>query len=210
MAATKTVPAEVINDATQRLGVNLIGENRAQELNEKYDALIKDHVEIHFIGALQTNKVKSIIGKVSMIHSLDSVRLAKAIDSACVQAGRTVDVLIEINIAKEQAKSGIAAGDLFAFYEEIKSYSALQVRGLMTMGPAGADENEYRRYFSQVKALYDSFVKEKIPHVQAPVLSMGMSESYQIALACGSNLVRIGSGLFGKRNYGGKQQSTIK
>lgn len=82
---------------------------------------------------MQTNKVKSIIGKVSMIHSLDSVRLAKAIDSACVQAGRTVDVLIEINIAKEQAKSGIAAGDLFAFYEEIKSYSALQVRGLMTM-----------------------------------------------------------------------------
>ena len=201
LAATKTVPANIINEAAIRHGVHLIGENRAQELLQKYDDLQKDALEIHFIGSLQTNKVKYIADKVSMVHSLDSVKLAKTLDAACQKLGRTMDVLIEINIAGEAAKGGVPADELYAFYDAVQSFSALRVRGLMTMGPAGAATAEYERYFTKTKELYDLFIKDKIPYETAPILSMGMSESYEIALACGSNLVRIGSALFGKRKY---------
>ena len=201
LAASKTVPADVINQAAFDYGICLIGENRAQELLQKYDALQKDVLDIHFIGSLQTNKVKYIADKVSMVHSLDSVKLAKTLDSACLKLSRTMDVLIEINIAGESAKGGVPAEELYGFYDAIQSFSALRVRGLMTMGPAGAAATVYEEYFTKTKELYDCFVKEKIPGEREPILSMGMSDSYEIALACGSNLVRIGSALYGKRNY---------
>lgn len=203
LAATKTVPVEVINEAAVHHGICLIGENRAQELVQKYDALQKDALEIHFIGSLQTNKVKYIADKVSMVHSLDSVKLAQALDAACQKRDRTMDVLIEINIAGEAAKGGVPADELYAFYEALQNYPSLRVKGLMTMGPAGAAAEEYERYFTKTRALFDVFVRDQIPHVADPILSMGMSDSYEIALACGSNLVRIGSALFGKRTYTG-------
>ncbi|MCI8589984.1 MAG: YggS family pyridoxal phosphate-dependent enzyme [Clostridiales bacterium] len=199
LAATKTVPADVINEAAVHHGVCLIGENRAQELLQKYDALAKDQLEIHFIGSLQTNKVKYIADKVSMVHSLDSVKLAGSIDAVCQKLGRTMDVLIEINIAGEAAKGGVSAEELYAFYDALQPFSALRVRGLMTMGPAGASAAEYERYFTKTRDLFDRFAKDKIAYDAEPILSMGMSDSYEIALACGSNLVRVGSALFGKR-----------
>lgn len=201
LAATKTVPAQIINYAIDHLGINLIGENRVQELLEKYDELHTDQAEVHFIGSLQTNKVKYIVDKVSMIHSLDSEKLAREIDRQCSKIGKIMDVLIEINIADEDSKGGIRVQELDAFYRAVSSYEHVHVRGLMTMAPAGVGEAGYRRYFSEVKEIFDRFVSEKLPAETSPVLSMGMSDSYETALACGSNLIRVGSAIFGKRNY---------
>ncbi len=199
LAATKTVPAEVINYAVKECGLDLIGENRVQELLSKYDDLEKEGVEIHFIGSLQRNKVKYIADKVSMIHSLDSVSLAKEIDKQCAKLDKVMDVLIEINIAHEESKGGIMPEELDAFCSEVKGFSHIRVAGLMTMAPAGAGEDGWRGYFRQAKALFDSFCTENALSVETPVLSMGMSASYRVALEMGSNMVRIGSSLFGER-----------
>ncbi len=197
LAATKTVPPETINYAIRQCGIDLIGENRVQELLEKYDALAKERAEIHFIGTLQKNKVKYIADKVSMIHSLDSLPLALEIERRCGAIGKVMDVLIEINIAAEQSKGGITPEQLDDFYAQIAPLSHLRVRGLMTMAPAGAGEDGWRRYFTEARALYDRFCAE---HLNGPgMLSMGMSDSYGIALECGSTMVRLGSVLFGKR-----------
>ena len=200
LAATKTVPPETINYAIRQCGIDLIGENRVQELLEKYDALEKDGVEIHFIGSLQKNKVKYIADKVSMIHSLDSLPLALEIERRCAAIDKVMDVLIEINIAAEQTKGGIAPEELEGFYEQIRDLSHLRVRGLMTMAPAGAGEDGWRRYFTEARALFDRFCARHLPGEQG-ILSMGMSDSYKIALESGSNLVRLGSIIFGARNY---------
>lgn len=199
LAATKTVPAEVINYAVKECGINLIGENRVQELLSKYDDLEKDGVEIHFIGSLQRNKVKYIADKVSMIHSLDSVSLAKEIDRQCAKLDKVMDVLIEINIAREESKGGIMPEELDSFYGELKEFSHIRVAGLMTMAPAGAGEEGWRGYFLQAKTLFDDFCGKNTLSVVSPVLSMGMSASYKVALESGSNMVRLGSSLFGER-----------
>ncbi len=199
LAATKTIPAEVINYAVKECGITLIGENRVQELLSKYDDIEKDGVEIHFIGSLQRNKVKYIADKVSMIHSLDSVTLAREIDKQCAKIDKVMDVLIEINIAREESKGGIMPDELDSFYAEIKGLSHLRVAGLMTMAPADAGEDGWRVYFQRAKALFDSFCEKNSLSVDAPVLSMGMSASYKVALASGSNMIRVGSNLFGER-----------
>lgn len=199
LAATKTVPAEVINYAIRECSLDLIGENRVQELLSKYDDIEKDGVEIHFIGSLQRNKVKYIADKVSMIHSLDSIALAREIDKQCAKIGKVMDVLIEINIAEEASKGGIAAHELDGFYGEIKDLPFVRVAGLMTMAPAGAGEDGWRLYFERAKALFDGFCREKRLPVDSPVLSMGMSASYKVALSAGSNMIRLGSNLFGER-----------
>ncbi len=201
LAATKTVPAEVINYAIRECGIDLIGENRVQELLDKYDALALDRAEVHFIGSLQKNKVKYIVDKVSMIHSLDSLPLALEIERQCAKNGRVMDVLIEINIAHEPSKGGIAPELLYDFYEQIKPLCHLRVRGLMTMAPADAGQDGWREYFAQARLLYDRFVRERLPADVVPVLSMGMSDSYAVALGEGSTMVRVGSAIFGKRNY---------
>lgn len=198
LAATKTVPAEVIN-AAAGMGLTLIGENRVQELLEKYDALDKSALEIHFIGSLQRNKVKYIADKVSMIHSLDSLPLAREIDRQCAKHGRIMDVLIEVNIAREESKGGVDPDGVGGLYAQIKDLEHVRVRGLMTMAPAGAGEDGWRRYFAEARLLFDGFCARCIPHEDAPVLSMGMSDSYAVALECGSTMVRVGSKIFGKR-----------
>lgn len=200
LAATKTVSAEVIN-AAAGMGLKLIGENRVQELLAKYDALDKSAFEIHFIGSLQKNKVKYIADKVSMIHSLDSLSLACEIEKQCAKHGKVMDVLIEVNIAREESKGGVDPDGVYGFYEQIKDLSHLRVRGLMTMAPAGAGEDGWRRYFTEARALFEGFCARCIPGEADPVLSMGMSDSYRLALECGSTMVRVGSKIFGKREY---------
>lgn len=199
LAATKTVPAEVINYAVRECGITLIGENRVQELLSKYDDIDKDGVEIHFIGSLQRNKVKYIADKVSMIHSLDSLSLAMEIEKQCAKLHKVMDVLIEINIADEESKGGILRKELDVLYYDIKDFPHLRFRGLMTMAPADAGVDGWRRYFAEAKEIFDIFCSENELDANELVLSMGMSASYEVALECGSSMVRLGSTLFGER-----------
>lgn len=201
LCATKTVPAEVINYATQELGVTDIGENRVQELLEKYDALEKDNVNIHFIGSLQTNKVKYIIDKVCMIHSLDSVKLAKEIDRQAKKHGKVMDVLVEINIGEEENKGGIMPDELDAFLDEIKQFDSLRIRGLMTIAPFWSEKEDYYKYFEKTYQFFIDKLPKKIHNIYKPVLSMGMSDSFETAIECGSNLIRLGTVVFGRREY---------
>ena len=147
LAATKTVPADVINYAVGELGITDIGENRVQELLDKYDALDRDKMNIHFIGKLQTNKVKYIVDKVCMIHSVDSLKLAAEIDKRASAIGRVMDVLVEINVGYEENKSGIPPEQAEEFLEQISGFSSLNVRGLMTIAPICEKKSDYLQYF---------------------------------------------------------------
>ena len=201
LAATKTVPAEVINYAIDRLGLSLIGENRVQELLEKYDALHKENLEIHFIGRLQTNKVKYIIDKVSLIHSVDSLKLAAEIDRQAKKHGLTMDVLVEINVGGEASKGGILPEELAGFLDALTAFSNVRPVGLMAIPPAGISSEESRNYFQQIYQIFVDILQKKLHNINRYVLSMGMSDSYREALMEGADLVRIGSALFGRRHY---------
>ena len=200
LAATKTIPAEVINYVTQSLGVSDIGENRVQELLSKYDMLDLRHVRLHFIGKLQPNKVKYIIDKVYMIHSLDSLHLASEIDKCAGKSGKKMPCLIEINIGKEESKSGILPEHFYDFLSEVSKFEHVSIRGLMTIAPVCSDSERKKFYFRQMFSLFREFQKRK-DIISPPVLSMGMSASYPEAISCGSTCVRIGSALFGERVY---------
>lgn len=201
LAATKTVSAEAINYAIKELGLRYIGENKVQELVEKYPFIDRDGVEIHFIGGLQTNKVRQIVDKVDMIQSLDSVRLAKEIDKRCAAIGKIMPVLVEINIGREEEKGGIFPEDTEDFIREATAFKNIKIEGLMTMAPAKITEDEYKRYFSETKGIFEKIKSLDIPGAEMKILSMGMSESYEAAASCGASLVRVGSALFGKRIY---------
>ncbi len=206
LAATKTVPSEVINYAIDELGLTDIGENRVQELLEKYDELHKENVNIHFIGHLQTNKVKYIIDKVCMIHSLDSERLAAEIDRQAEKHGLVMDVLVEINIGMEENKSGVMPHEAPEFIGKISKYKHLNVRGIMTVAPKCEEKQKYIEFFKETYRIFiDIFGKTihniYIPSESAPILSMGMSDNYLLAAECGSDIVRVGTAIFGKRQY---------
>jgi len=207
LAATKTVPAEIINYATHTLGITDIGENRVQELLSKYDDLEKDGVNIHFIGKLQSNKVKYIIDKVCMIHSLDSEKLAAEIDKQSAKIGKVTDVLVEINIGREPNKSGIMPEDAESFIDSVMKYKNIRVVGLMTIAPVCEDKEEYKKYFSETYRIFIDISQKKLDNIKKPILSMGMSGSYEPAICCGSNMVRIGTALFGRRHYPEKENS---
>lgn len=201
LCATKTVPVEAINYAVSELGVTDIGENRVQELLEKYDELEKDNVNIHFIGSLQTNKVKYIIDKVCMIHSLDSVKLAAEIDRQAKKHNKIMDVLVEINIGEEENKGGIAPDKVEDFLDEISQFENIRVRGIMTMAPFWSEKEDYHKYFAKTYQIFIDILPKKRHNIYKPVLSMGMSDSFEYAIAEGSNLVRLGTVVFGHRNY---------
>lgn len=201
LAATKTVPVEVINYAIDNLGLRCIGENRVQELLEKYDALHKDGVELHFIGRLQTNKVKYIIDKVSLIHSVDSERLAKEIDRQAKKHGLVMDILVEINVGREASKGGILPEEVNGFLDTLACYDNIRVVGLMAIPPASCTVAETREYFRKTYEIFVDISKNKLYNNNKYVLSMGMSDTYKEALEEGATLVRIGSALFGKRVY---------
>ncbi len=199
MAAIKSADVEEINYLHRTLGVHYVGENRVQQLLERYERLDRAGLSIHFIGTLQTNKVKYIIDKVDMIQSLDSERLAREIERQAARVGRVMDVLIEINSGNEATKSGIAPEDAAAFAAVVTGgeYPHLHLRGFMTMAPRSTDE-EYRTYFGDTRRLCRA-IWETLPVAEEPmILSMGMSESYIPAAAEGATLVRVGRKLFAR------------
>lgn len=199
MAVTKYVDVDRINYAIDHCGIRLIGENRVQELTEKYDRLHLDGVEVHLIGTLQTNKVKYVIDKVDMIQSLDSLRLAQEIQKQAGAHGRVMDCLIEVNIGREANKGGVMPEELFDFWEQIRDFQNLRVCGLMTIAPFETSEAEQLKYFTQTKQLFDRLAALLPADVQ-PILSMGMSDSMEAAIRAGSDMIRIGTAIFGSRN----------
>ncbi len=196
LAATKYASAEQIN-ALPTLGVHDIGENRVQALLEKWDALDKQALRVHFIGSLQKNKVKYIADKVCMIHSLDSVELAREIDKQCKKHGRVMDVLVEINCAGEESKGGVAPGQAEELCLALAQFEAIRLRGFMTMAPKSDEKAQYHKYFGETFDLCLDIWTKKLHNIGIPmIMSMGMSDSYDVGIACGSTLVRIGSSLF--------------
>ena len=208
MAVTKTVDADRINYAIDHCGIRCIGENRVQELCDKYPLLHTDGVSVHLIGSLQSNKVKYIADKVDLIHSLDSVSLAKEIDKQAKKHNRVIDCLIEINIGREEAKGGIEPTEeaILSFYDAVSVYDNVRITGLMTIAPnCGGEINameRYTAYFTETRRLYECLCEARLsekPEI-TPILSMGMSGSYEAAILCGADIVRIGSGIFGARS----------
>ena len=199
MLATKTVDTERIAYAVNECGIKAIGENRVQELLDKYEDVKDLPCELHFIGTLQTNKVKYIVGKVDLIHSVDSEKLAKEIDVRASKLGIIQNILVEINCGKEESKSGIMPEDIYTFLENISTYSNIRICGVMTMAPKCENKSDYHNYFSQIYKLFIDICEKKLDNISKPVLSMGMSDSYLQAVQNGSNMVRVGSAVFGKR-----------
>ena len=200
LAATKTVDAEIINYAIS-LGLKFIGENKVQELLSKYDNYDLENSNLHFIGHLQTNKVRQIVGKVSMIQSVDSVKLANEISKQSLKHNIVTDILVEVNIGKEENKSGIMPEQLEALLREISTLEGILVRGLMAIPPICENEQKIRGYFQNMRNLFLDISEKKIDNIKMGILSMGMSSDYYEAILEGANLVRIGSSLFGARNY---------
>jgi PLP dependent protein len=200
LAATKTVPVEVINHGIA-LGIDHIGENKVQELCEKYDAYQLEKCELQFIGHLQTNKVKNIIGKVSMIQSVDSVKLAGEISRLSASHALTTEILIEVNIGCEENKSGILPQNLYTLLSEIAALPAIRIRGLMAIPPAEANNSETNGYFLNMSKYFIDINTKKIDNIHMDYLSMGMSSDYTQAILAGANMVRVGSALFGPRIY---------
>ncbi|WP_101911411.1 YggS family pyridoxal phosphate-dependent enzyme [Marasmitruncus massiliensis] len=203
MAVTKTVDAARVNEAIDA-GITLLGENKAQELCAKYEDYHKSGVEIHFIGHLQTNKVRQIIDKVTMVQSLDSIPLAEELQRQCEKHQKHLDCLVEVNIGEEQTKSGILPELLPRFLEQMTNFDRIHVRGMMAIPPICEDIVQKEHYFSSMYQLFIDIGEKKIDNINMDFLSMGMSDDYSIAIKHGSNLVRIGSALFGRRNYPNK------
>ena len=201
MAVTKTVCVEYINYAIDNCGIDLIGENKVQEFLSKKDLLHLDNVESHLIGHLQTNKVKKIVGEVDMIQSVDSLKVAQAISAESEKKEITTDVLLEINIGGEDSKTGF---DKIAFEEalhQISLLSNINVKGLMTIPPICDNTLKLEKYFDKMNAYYNEIKNGNYNNFNFDILSMGMSGDYKEAILHGSNLVRVGSAIFGARIY---------
>ena len=200
MAVTKTVAPELVNEAIDA-GITLLGENRAQELLDKFDSYEKDHVDIHFIGHLQTNKVRQIVDKVSMIHSVDSLHLAQEIDKQSAKHGKVMDVLVEVNIGDEDSKSGVSAAELEPLLLEIAKLEHISVKGLMCIPPICENIANSAHYFAKMQQIFIDMKQKNMDNINMSILSMGMSNDYKIAIQYGSNIVRIGTAMFGARKY---------
>lgn len=204
LAATKTRDVETINSIYD-MGVHTIGENRVNELMEKYEYLDK-RFDIHFIGRLQRNKVKYIVGKVSLIHSLDSLALAEEIEKQASKKGIVQDCLVEINLGEEESKGGIPIDKTEEFLSSLSPFGHIRVRGLMGVLPKNDDSEKNNRFFTKISQKFIDIKALNVDNsimgnVDMDILSLGMSSDYREALDCGSNLVRIGEGIFGKRIY---------
>ena len=203
-AATKTRSPRIIN-MLPSLGVTTIGENRVQELLEKYDSLDRDRLDIQFIGALQTNKVRQIIDKVSLIQSVDRLSLAEEIDRQAKRRSIIMDVLVEINIALEASKSGTKPDEAAEFIKRLSDLENIRVRGLMCVPPICVEKERQKEYFQRILHLYIDIFPKIMDNItdreNQNILSCGMSGDYQTAIECGSTMVRIGSAIFGPRIY---------
>ena len=207
IAVSKTKPVSMLREAYD-LGIRTFGENKVQELTDKYEVLPHD-IEWHLIGHLQTNKVKYIIDKVCMIHSVDSLHLAKEIDKKeAAKHQMTVDILIEVNVAKEESKFGLMPEELDAFVDKIADFPHIRVKGLMTIAPFVADPEENRPIFAHLRKLSVDIAAKNIDNITMSILSMGMTNDYQVAIEEGATMVRVGTGIFGARDYA--QQGNVR
>ncbi len=200
MAVTKTVDVDKVLEAIDA-GITDIGENKPQELSRKYDA-IGDKVRYHLIGSLQTNKVKYIIDKVYMIHSLDRISLCEEIQKRAEKIDKTINCLVQVNISKEESKHGLYEDEVIDFIKEVSAnYKNIHIKGLMTMAPFIEAEDEIRNIFKGLKDLSLDIEKLNLSNVEMNTLSMGMSHDYKIAIEEGSTIIRVGTSIFGERNY---------
>lgn len=201
LAASKTMPGCDIEYLIRECGLGICGENHAQEFTEKYDGVRAAGGRMDFIGHLQTNKVKYIAGRAGLIHSVDSLKLAEAIQKECAKNGTTQDILIEVNIGMEESKTGIAPDEMSAMLEGMASFDRINVRGMMTMAPKCQNAEDFRKYFRESYKIYLDFFAKKSHNIGEAVLSMGMSDSFETAIEEGATMVRVGSGIFGSRVY---------
>ena len=199
IAVSKTKPVSMIEELLPG-GMRDFGENKVQELCEKYEVLPKD-IRWHLIGHLQRNKVKYIADKAYLIHSVDSLRLAEAISEEGVKKGVTVPILIEVNVAGEESKFGVTPEETESLVREIAKLPSIQIKGLMTIAPYVEDPEENRVHFSRLRQLSVDIREKNIDNVSMNVLSMGMTGDYQVAIEEGATMVRVGTGIFGERNY---------
>lgn len=199
VAAIKYTDAEHVNYLHRVLGIRDVGENRVQQLLERWDALDREDLRIHFIGKLQRNKVKYIIDKVCMIHSLDSVGLAEEIEKQAAKHGLIMDVLVEINSGCEENKSGLLPQDVAVFCQGLAAYPHLRLRGFMTMAPKCDKKEEYQKYFQKTSRQCLDIWQKTLHNIGRPLLSMGMSDSFEAAIEEGADLIRVGNALFARR-----------
>ena len=199
IAVSKTKPVETLQEAYD-LGVRIFGENKVQELTAKYEALPKD-IHWHMIGHLQTNKVKYIIDKAELIHSVDSLKLAETIEKEAAKHDLIADILVEVNVAEEESKFGMKMEEVIPFVEKVSAFPHVRVRGLMTIAPFVEDPEENRSIFADLHKLYVDIKQKNIDNDTVSVLSMGMTNDYEVAIEEGATMVRVGTGIFGARNY---------
>ena len=199
VAAAKTRKPEEILAAVEA-GVKIVGENYVQEAERAYQ-VVGNRIKWHLIGHLQKNKVKKAVGIFDMIETVDSVELAREIDKRCAQIGKIMPVLIEINSGREEQKSGVLPENAEQLVREISSYQNIKVMGLMTMGPRFGNPEDSRPYFIETRKIFEKIKQLNLPNVEMKYLSMGMTNSYQIAIEEGANMVRIGTRIFGERDY---------
>lgn len=200
ISVTKTVDIDKVEEAIEAGSLDA-GENKPQELARKYDVL-GDKIRWHQIGSLQTNKVKYIIDKVCMIHSLDREGLAEEIDKRANKVGRIIDCLVQVNISGEESKHGMSREEVEPFIKVVaEKYPNIKIKGLMTMAPFDATEDEIRKVFRNLKELSDEINNKNIENVEMKELSMGMTNDFEIAVEEGATMVRVGTAIFGKRNY---------
>jgi len=196
---TKTVDIDRINEAIDT-GITNIGENRVQELEAKIDA-IGNKVNYHMIGHLQTNKVRNLIGKVKLVHSLDRMSLAKELDKRSRSNSLVTDVLLQVNVADEETKFGLKVEEVLPFIEKILEFENIKIRGLMTIAPLSQDDVYLRKVFRTLFELKQTIIKENYNNLNMDYLSMGMTNDYELAIEEGSNMIRVGSAIFGERDY---------
>lgn len=199
IAVSKTQPVEKIQEVLDLNHLDM-GENKVQELMDKM-AILGDIPRYHMIGHLQTNKVKYIADKIHLIHSLDRISLAKEINKRAKASNRLIDCLVQVNIAKEDTKFGLCKDDVIPFIEQLLTFEHIKVKGLMTIAPFTEDEKVLRETFRGLYNLKEDIIKRGYEEISMDVLSMGMTNDYEIAIEEGSNMIRVGTGIFGKRNY---------
>lgn len=199
IAVSKTKPVEMLQEIYNE-GICDFGENKVQELTEKCEVMPQD-INWHMIGHLQRNKVKYIVDKVKLIHSVDSVRLAQAIEQEAAKKDVVADILIEVNVAEEESKFGLKVDEVLPLIQEISTFSHIRIKGLMTIAPYVENPEENRVVFSRLKKLSVDITDKNIDNVSVGILSMGMTNDYEVAIEEGATIVRVGTGIFGERNY---------
>ena len=199
-AATKMNDANAVRQAIAA-GVDCCGENRVQELTQKLSENAYEGAPVHFIGHLQTNKVKQVVGKVSLIHSIDSMRLLEAVNKEAARQGICQDILLEINIANEESKSGFTIEEMDSVLSQIGEFSSIRVLGFMVIPPICQDSTDNHKFFQKIYNLSVDIMRKKYDNVCVDILSMGMSGDYADAIACGSTMIRVGTAIFGSRGY---------